>query len=210
MTFKQKWDNYWYHYKWATLAALFGILLLFVGIKSFTDKKEPDLFMVYMSNSMVSEKDVNAFKADLINDGVVKDVDGDSNTFVHMEHIVSTFDVNDPIDQGTAAKVQTVLYGGQQTLMLVHQYALEDYDGMFEDLSDRVKEGDKTFNSPAEKFICGISVEGNEYLESHGINTENLYIAMRRRTLESIEKGKDKEYFDQAYKTMEYILSHQR
>ncbi len=212
MTFKQKWANYWYHYKWHTFGALFALILIVLAILSFSKKTEPDLYIVYMSNSFISDEQQEKFREGLPKDKAVSDVDGDGEVLIYMDAIMHTFDVNDPVDESTAAKLQTVLYGGQHHLMLVHQYALEDYDdfGLFEDISDHVEKGDKVFKSPTEGFVSAISVEGNKYLESYGINTKDLYITLRRRTPEDIEKGEEKEYFDQAYKTMNFILNHQR
>lgn len=210
MTFKQKWDNYWYHYKWHTFCAIFVIALIIFGFFSCSQKTEPDLYLVYLSKTMVMDENIDKTEMSLIENVPVDDIDGDGKIHVLMEHIVSSFDVNVPMDEGTAAKIQTVMFGGQHTLMLVHKYALEDYDGIFENLGEIEKEGDITFKSPSEGFVSGISVEGNRYLEELGINTKDLYVAMRRRSSEKIKAGEEKEYFDQAYKAMEYILSQQR
>ena len=209
MTFKQKWDNYWYHYKAITFAAIFAAIILFVGFYSCSRKTVPDLHMVYLSNTFVEGTGAEDISLDL-EDAVVGDVNNDNKTDVYMDCMVVSFDVNVYTDESTLQKLQTVLYGGQHTLMLVHEYALEDYDGIFEDLTDVVEEGDKTYISPSEKFVSGISLAGNKYLESYGINTENLYIAMRRRRPEDIKNGKEKEYFDAAYNVMNFILNHQR
>ncbi len=210
MTFKQKWANYWYHYKWHTFGAIFALVLVVGFIISSSLKKEPDLCVVYMSNSLISEANQEKIKSGFVKDGAVGDVDKDGEIKMYFEHIVTTFNVNDPVDEGTSGKIQTVLYGGQHHLMLVHRYALEDYEDIFEDVTDRVKDGDVVYENPTEGFVSGISVEGNKYLESYGINTKDLYITLRRRTPDAIKAGEEKEHFDQAYKTMDFILSHQR
>lgn len=210
MTFRQKWENYWYHYKWTTFIAVFIVALIIIGIKSFTSKTNPDLYMVYLSNTIIQSDDINNIERAIAEDANLDDIDGDGKSIAYLEHLVSTFEVDGYTDSTYAQKIQTVVFGGQHTLMLVHQYALEDYDGMFENLADFTKDGEKVFKSPTEKFVSGISVEGNEYLESHGINTKDLYIALRRRTTENIAKGKEDKEFKQAHKVMKYILSRQR
>ena len=145
-----------------------------------------------MSDSIIADSDQDKIKSGFVTDGAVGDVDNDGKVMVYLEHIVSTFNVNDPVDEGTAGKIQTVLYGGQQHLMLVHKYALEDYEDIFEDVTAQVKDGDVVYENPTEGFVSAISVEGNKYLESYGINTKNLYITLRRRTPEAIEAGKEK------------------
>ena len=43
MTFKQTWDNYWYHYKWQTIGAVFAVFLIITIFFSCSHKNEPDL-----------------------------------------------------------------------------------------------------------------------------------------------------------------------
>ena len=210
MTFKQKWDNYWYHYKWHTIGAVFALFLIITIFYSCSHKQEPDLYMVYLSNAIVTDESVDKIETGIIEKASLEDVDGDEKIIVFMEHIVSQFDVNAYVDEATAGKIQTVMFGGQHTLMLVHRYALEDYDGIFENLEEVEKEGDKTFKSPSEGFVSGISVEGNKYLENLGINTKDLYVAMRRRSPKELKDKEKEKYFTQAYKAMDYILSCQR
>ncbi len=210
MTFKQKWENYWYHYKWVTIFGVFVVLFAIIWLESCANKTQPDLCVVYLSNSAIAQNDINKIENDLVANAVVKDIDEDGKTIARLECFVSDFQADSNDDPEVTQKRQVVISGGQYTLMLVHKYALEDYDGYFENLSDKVKDGDKTFESLSEGFACAISVEGNQYLESMGINTQNLYVAVRRRTDEDIKKKKDQEYFDLAYKTMDYILGCQR
>ena len=40
-------ENFWYHYKFHTIAALFGIFVLVVGILQLTGKTNPDIYIMY-------------------------------------------------------------------------------------------------------------------------------------------------------------------
>ncbi len=207
MKFKKKWENYWYHYKFHTIVALFIIVLFSIGFKSCLDKKDIDFHMVFLSDTYVSpEAEQNIEKA-LVKNGVVRDIDGDGVTNFYMDSLMLSFDADANADEITLQKLQTVIYAGQHTLMLAHQYALEDYDGVFEDISHKADEGHKTFLTPQEKFVSGISVEGNTLLEEAGIDTDMLYVAMRRRSNKEAEKNANQKAFDQAYDVMDYILS---
>ena len=203
----KKWlENYWYHYKFHTFAGIFALVLLVVGVKSFTDRTEMDLSMVYFSDTTFSAETSDKFISSLKDLDIVKDLDADGEKYIHIEPVVHSFDIDAPLQQGSAEKLQTILYAGDHTLMLVHKYALEDYAQFFEDISDKAKDKDKTFRNPEEKYISGISVEGNAFLEDMGINTKDLYVAMRR--MREKEKGNEetKKLFDQAYRVMDYIL----
>ena len=43
-----KWfDNYWYHYKWITIGAVFLIVVIIVSIVQSVEKKKEDITLVY-------------------------------------------------------------------------------------------------------------------------------------------------------------------
>ncbi len=207
MTFKKKWENYWYHYKFHTIFGLFVLILAFVGFKSCADRENMDLHMVFLSNTYASPEAEQKLEKALTDDGTIKDIDGDGVVNFYMDSLMLSFDADANNDMTTLQKLQTVIYAGQHTLMLAHEYALEDYDGVFEDISHKAKDEHKTFVSPAEEYISGISVEGNTLLEEAGIDTDMLYVAMRRRSNKEAEENANKEAFDLAYDVMDYILS---
>ena len=205
---KKKIENFWYHYKGHTLITLLILVLVVAGFKSCKDKQEIDLHMAYMSTNPISQQSIDAVEKSLKEAELLRDLDGDGAAIFYMDTIVHNFSADSDMDQYSAQKVQTVLYAGTHTVTLAHRYALEDYDGSFEDISDYAKDGDKIFESPEEGFVSGISVEGNEYLESLGINTEDLYVAMRRRTNAEVEKNAYAKEFANGYEVMEHILEH--
>lgn len=208
MTFKEKAENFWYHNKFGVFLVLFIIALIVLIIWSYSGKTTYDLKLVYFSNYVLPDGTSEKVEESFRENGLIQDVTEDGEANFYMESIVRTFVADEYLDEATQAKIQTVIVTGDFTLMLAHEYALTDYAQYFEDISDRVRKGDKTFVNPEEGYVSGISVEGNTYLESLGIKTDDLYVAMRRRHPKDIEKGKDKEFFDGAYKVMDYILSH--
>lgn len=40
-------ENFWYHYKFHTIAALFGIFVIVVGVLQLTGKTNPDIYIMY-------------------------------------------------------------------------------------------------------------------------------------------------------------------
>ena len=203
---KERLENFLYYYKGHIIAALFIVILIVIGFRSCAEKTMPDLKMVYFSTGFVKDESAAALEQDLRDNGFVKDIDADGEAQFYIDRITHDFDVNGTADEATINKIQTMIYAGDHTLVLAHRYALEDYDGCFEDISDKA-DGFDVFVSPEESFVSGISVEGNTYLESLGINTDNLYVAMRRRTQKQLEKGSDEQQFKVAYEVMDYILS---
>lgn len=207
MTFRQKWENYWYHYKGITIGLIFIILLSIVGLKSCVDREETDFHAVYISDRNFMVEADESLGQTLENEGIIKDIDGDGKCNFYLDSIVMSFDADANNDQATLQKLQTILYAGQHTLVLAHEYALEDFDGSFEDITDRFNGNYPTYKSPSEGFVSGISVSGNTFLEERGIPTDNLYLAVRRQSNKEAEENANAEKFDMAYDVMEYILS---
>ena len=202
---KEKISNLWYHYKVPIVVGIALVLLLVIGLRSCSNRRVPDMKMVYFSDNSLSSDSSERLENYLTDAKLLRDIDGDGEVNFYLEEIVSTFDIDEPMDEGTMSKIQTTFYAGEHTIMLAHKYALEDYDGCFEDISSKVRSGEKTFVSPEGGFVTGISVEGNTLLENAGINTKDLYITMRLRT--DKEKGKHDKHFNLAYEVMDHILS---
>ena len=58
MTAKQRWENYWYHYKWHTVIGLFLVLTLTVGITQCALRPRFEVYNVaYSSQSKVQQTD---------------------------------------------------------------------------------------------------------------------------------------------------------
>lgn len=204
---KAFWENYWYHYKGVTLAAIFALAVLAIGLKSCSDKTEPDLKVVYFSDSYISADNADIMEKDLREKKLIKDTDGDGHELFYMDIILHDFDIDGTADEATISKIQTMMYAGDHTIVFAHRYALEDYPGFFEDISDKAAENAETFTDAETGYITGISLRGNTLLEKYGMDTENLYLAMRRRTEKEIENGETDASFAAAYDVADYVLS---
>ena len=57
ITMKKFWkwlENYWYHYKWVTIVAIFVAVLVVVGVSQMINKEDADVRMVYFGPAAVS------------------------------------------------------------------------------------------------------------------------------------------------------------
>ena len=87
LTFKQKTQNFWYHYKWHTLVALF---VLFVGITivvSQVSTPEPDVLLYYGGPAYFSENAVQSVE-DAFSTVMNEDKNGDGKKVTQL--IVTT------------------------------------------------------------------------------------------------------------------------
>ena len=74
MSFKKKWENYWYHYKWHTIAGIFIVLLLAVFIRDFATKEQFD-GTVMVATSYFVDDDRNAVLKETL-EQYFPDIDG--------------------------------------------------------------------------------------------------------------------------------------
>lgn len=204
MSFKEKRENFWYYYKWHTLIGILVILVVVYAVKTSVGSKENDLFMVYVSDMVVNSDSSDMLEKDLKDNDILKDVNGDGEKVFYLDTMIVSMEDNNN-DMAVMQKLQVYMMAGEQSLMLVHKYIPEDYDGAFEDISAYASEDDVTYTG-ADGKVTAISVEGNSYLEKLGFNTENLYIAIHARTEKQEKKHvRDGEY-ENARNTLKYIL----
>lgn len=207
VTLQKRFENYWYYYKWHTIVGIAVIMLIILGLKSFSSSKEADMTIVYVSDKYADPSVSQNFQDSLKENNLTADLNGDKTEYFYLDPMVVSFDGKNQ-DVAIMQKLQVYMAAGSQSLMMVHKYILEDYDGAFEDISDLCQDDENAFVSK-DKTITGISVEGNKYLESLGINTDNLYLCLKQRTQKELKnKNRDKEY-ELAGKIIKFILSQQ-
>lgn len=74
MSFKKKWENYWYHYKWHTIAGIFALVLLFIFVKDFVTKERFDGTVMVATSHFVD--DVRYEKLEETLEQYFTDIDG--------------------------------------------------------------------------------------------------------------------------------------
>lgn len=84
-TAKGKWENYWYHYKWITLGAIFVVVILAVVIAQMINRDDPDYSIVVVTKYAMSPEQQTALKAELEVSG--RDLDGDGKIEVRIDSL---------------------------------------------------------------------------------------------------------------------------
>ncbi len=86
-----KWlDNYWYHYKWHTIAVIFVIIVVVVCTVQLIDRDEYDVLIAYAGSKDVSKKAENGDVAEIVTmqtslKDVVWDVDENGEVSISLE-----------------------------------------------------------------------------------------------------------------------------
>ena len=87
----KKLENYWYHYKWHTLAALFVLIVTVVIIVQCSSRQSYDVYILYAGDKAISTSKSNPERQKFLNSfgGVTSDFDKDGEINVGFKHLYS-------------------------------------------------------------------------------------------------------------------------
>ncbi len=76
-----KWlDNYWYHYKWITLGAIFLIVVIIVCTVQFSEKEKEDITLLYAGPTHLTASQTSAIQS-VFNTVMPADFDGNGEKY---------------------------------------------------------------------------------------------------------------------------------
>ena len=87
LTFKEKAENYWYHYKWHTLVGIFFLVVAIMIVSSVLDKEEPDVLMYYGGPAYFSDGAIGSIE-EAFQQVMTEDANGDGKKMAQL--IVTT------------------------------------------------------------------------------------------------------------------------
>ncbi len=140
-TFKEKWKNYWYHYKGLTWGGLAGVVLVVWLIKDIFFGPEYDLSVTTATKYMFSALN-DSMSSDLAS--YAEDYNGDGKTDVTYNEITIYLDpeaenVDVQMNAINLQKLMAVFAGGEDLLFVLEQesydYVCGGKEGIFIDLS---------------------------------------------------------------------------
>ncbi|MBR3996223.1 MAG: hypothetical protein IKI97_13225 [Clostridia bacterium] len=149
MTFTQKLENYWYHYKWHTLLGAFSLIIALVCIVQCTGRKEPDAMIMYAGRYNVPDE----YREQPIDSVMKEDYNGDGEKkadvfqlIIPINEIDGEYELKDAVAQTNNAEFQrfyTEVASGSTVIYLLHPLFYEQAKsmGVLCPLSD-VLEGD--------------------------------------------------------------------
>ena len=141
-TFKEKWKNYWYHYKTATWVSLFAGVLVVLLVKDVIFRPKYDLNITASSVYPFS-----SFNTNMTDDLSVylQDYDGNGKTLLQYGEITVDYTgqglVDSQINAISMQKMMAVLAAGDDLLFIMDQQAYDaiqeqgDGESIFADLS---------------------------------------------------------------------------
>ncbi|MEA4832078.1 MAG: hypothetical protein VB118_05615 [Oscillospiraceae bacterium] len=132
MTFRQKVENYWYHYKWVTVAGIFVVVFIVVCSVQMAIKKDADVTFMYAGPASVSYQHLDDLKTSCRD--VLHDYNGDGSINVnYIEYSIYTDSNGDVLfdNQMNTFEMyrQQLLAGDAQIYLLESTY----YDDLLDD-----------------------------------------------------------------------------
>lgn len=114
-TFREKWDNYWYHYKGRTLLIAFLVVVFGVTGWQFATKVRPDYVVMMAFDKTVTPDIVYCVEDYLAPYG--EDLNGDGKVVVDVYDISAS---NNPdVQKANATKIMAELHNGEIMLFIV-------------------------------------------------------------------------------------------
>ena len=178
-SFKKKLENFWYYYKTYTiLAVVLGVIILFnVYQCSKTPKADFNIFCAYTGSL-----DFSAFEEKAA--ATVGDINGDGKTIVSCENLGLMGEPESGNDIAVWEKYLASFLTGETGLYILEKEFFDDesYAECFEDLNGILPAGSLEGGIEFEGGIIAIPAKNCPYLIDSGIEKDNLYVGIMRKT----------------------------
>jgi hypothetical protein len=218
---EKKIENFWYHYRFAVIAAVIGLVLAALLLRDIFFRVNPDIKIVMLTEDYVSSESLERLTGAM--EATSTDLNGDGRVFISIEAL--TFSPTGPavgepladagdeaavnravMDYNTAMKLTTILADGGDPLFLLdepnYQYlqAMSDSDSasMGEDL-DMFRVLEDLPGSSGKALPLSSTVLAGAGLEDDGIGSLAFYFRQIPITEENAA------YYEQCYAFLEGI-----
>lgn len=195
---KEKWDNFWFQYKWYVVAITAVTVVLAVLITQCATRTKYDMEVVYFTYTAVLDEQTNAVAKYIA--GYAEDVNGDGEINIQVVNCSFNGKSGDTQYRYTMmTKLQAMIAGDQNAMLFITD---EDSYKYLADLSN----GDGLFDG--EPFMLGEEFYKATETDSYGKLPEGLRIACRRVSDTVLESKKGSaDAYTNAEKTLEAIKS---
>lgn len=167
-TFKEKLQNYWFHYKWHTIATVFSVIILAVLVSQCANREKYDYTVVLFSYKSCLDAQTERIEEYLENYST--DLDGDGKVNVSVINCSFNNDGNLQYKNTMLTKVQTQIVGNKEAVMFMVDKDAYDY---MQTIADGGIFGD-------EPFVLGEDFYNKTETEGLGKLPEGLMLALRR------------------------------
>lgn len=201
---KGKLENFWYHYKWHTIAAVAAVIVLTILIADMVTKTKPDYSIVFATQNYVSSAATDKLKSEL--EAYGRDINGDGKVVVQFDTIV--FSLSDyQVNTANQMKFAAHLSAKDMLIFIVDKETYQNAIAIHE------KDGYKFF-SPIGVEVEGLE-DGGRYWNWKGSELrklqemvglpEDLYFGVR--DISGSTDKKSKEVYEQSMELIKAFLT---
>lgn len=186
MTFKQKIENFWYHYKWHTIIIVFFIITGLVCLVQCSTKEQPDDKALLYVNQNLLDNAANDLSDKL--GGYIEDYNGNGEVLYRVNNVSYNSNnlagVNYSVTN--SEKLLSALATAEYVLYIVDEHGY-DY------LSDNSTEVFESYDFCPDKNGTAWNWKGSSLQQSFADSglPENLYFCIRKVNGTMVEKNKN-------------------
>lgn len=178
MTFKEWFENYWYHYRPHTIAGIIAFILIVMTLVQCVMTVEPDVTIDLVTATAVTDSEIN-FSG--VFDDVMVDADGDGEKKFGIIPLYVPEDINSEQDMAMQQKMMLELAAGEAELFIYDKTNLDKYinHDAYAPLSDFIDIS--PYKDIEGKLIerdgvaYGINLKGSKKLAELNFKTDELY-----------------------------------
>lgn len=189
---KEKWDNFWFQYKWYVIAVTAMVVVLSVLVAQCVSRPKYDFEAVYFTYTPVLDEQTEKI-ADYL-EKYAEDVNGDGEVKVQVINCSLSENGNVQYKNTMLTKLQTLIAGDEKALIYITD---KDSYKYLESISDNVS----IFES--EPLALGEEFYNSTATESLGNLPDGLQISCRRVSDTVLENKKD---IDSLYKASKGLI----
>ncbi|MBQ6998728.1 MAG: hypothetical protein IJN62_02965 [Clostridia bacterium] len=177
-------SDFVYYYKWHVIIAVVLVIVLASSLHSCATKVEDDLVVSVLISNYASADASENIASDLCAAGIIPDIDGDGISKTHVNIVTLPLETQTEADVAAGYQAMIAMAADDSMLFLVDEDLLEMYEsqGAFDDISDKAEKygfSEEDVYIAEDGTLMGLSLKGNEYLESKGMVTDTLYACFR-------------------------------
>lgn len=140
MTFTQKLENFWYHYKWPAIIGAFFVIVIAICTVQCAKNSEPDAMIMYAGNYAVPD----AYKENSLESLMSSDYNGDGEKRADVFQLVlnitergGEYEYYDAVGQNEELqRLEIEFYTGQSVIYILHPYIYEQYKNVMVPIKD--------------------------------------------------------------------------
>lgn len=202
-TFKEKWDNYWFHYKKLTFGLAFVALLVSYFVYDIVTAIQPDVTVLFVS-SCAPEMQVGYDRVEELLEFCSDDYNGDGEVSVQVMYMPIMANKQSTQSaqnlQADITRFMGEIQGGQSMLIFADKeiYADMEMEGLFDD-------GTELFPNDPNAQVLGYNLYDTNFATLANISSElkeDLFLGIRTLEGARAEKAKFQEIYANSLATM--------